>query len=64
MHNWDYIKNADFKADEGWYLERLLTYGTNGEKIDQVMLRKNFEKIRIPQYTRKFLALLLWNEPF
>ena len=59
MHNWDYPKTPDLKVNEAWYLERLLTYGTGGEKIDRAMLERNFAQLKIPEYTRVFLELLL-----
>lgn len=64
MHNWDYPKTEDLIKNKVWYLERLLTFGLNGEKIDKELLEKNFEKIKIPEDTRAFLELLLWNKPF
>lgn len=64
MHNWDYPKNIDAQKNEVWYLERLLTYGLGGEKIDRKMLERNFDTIRIPDATRAFFELLLWNKPF
>lgn len=64
MHNWDYPKTKKLKNNEVWYLERLLIYGLNKEKIDRGMLERNFNKIKIPDNTRAFLELLLWNKPF
>ena len=56
MHNWDYPKTKNLKNNEVWYLERLLTYGLNKEKINREMLERNFNKIKIPDNTRTF-----WN---
>lgn len=64
MHNWDYPKDTKLKENEVWYLERMLTYGLNGEKIEREMLLRNFDKIKIPDDTRKFLELIIWNKPF
>lgn len=64
MHNWDYPKNHYLKQDEVWYLERLLTHGITDEKIDRAMLERNFDVIKIPENTRIFFELLLWNKPF
>ena len=64
MHNWDYPKTKNLKDNEAWYLERLLIYGLNKEKINRAMLERNFNKIKIPDNTRAFLELLLWNKPF
>lgn len=64
MHNWDYPNTEELKQDEVWYLQRLLTYGLGGEKIDRKMLLRNFDAIKIPEDTRVFFELLLWNKPF
>mgnify|MGYP001573731776 CR=1 FL=1 len=64
MHNWDYNKTADFQHNPVWYLDRLLTYGLNGQKISEDILRANWDKIKIPETTRMFLELLLWDKPF
>lgn len=64
MHNWDYPNNIDAQKNEVWYFERMLTYGLGGEKIDRAMLERNFDKLKIPETTRAFFELLLWNKPF
>ena len=62
MYNWDYPKTA--KQDIRWRLERLCTYGLNNEKIDKKLLQDNLLQLRIPDNTRAFLELILWNKPF
>ena len=66
MHLWDYPKNTKMKEDEEWYLERVLTYGLDGEKLNIDMVKRNWEKIkaRIPNNTRAFFELLIWGKPF
>ena len=64
MHNWDYDQKTVDKADVIWKLERLLNYGLAGEKINQKELEENFNKIKIPENTRAFLELLIWNKQF
>lgn len=64
MHNWDYIKTENLQNNPAWYLGRLLTYGLNGQKINKEMLEANWDKIKIPETTRMFLELLLWDKPF
>lgn len=64
MHNWDYPRDPALTQNEGWYLERLLTYGIGDEKIDRAALERNFDTIKIPDHTRAFFELLLWNKPF
>lgn len=64
MHNWDYPKQKNIKKDDKWFLERALTYGPGGEKIDKDALKRHFKDLRIPEHTRAFFELLLWNKPF
>ena len=64
MHNWDYPRDEAMIHNEIWYLERLLTHGITNEKIDRAMLERNFDAIKIPEHTRAFFELLLWNKPF
>ncbi len=66
-HVWDYSKEAYQKqaaANPAWHLERLLTYGAGGEKLDKNLLLKHFNALHIPENTRVFFELLLWNKPF
>lgn len=64
---WDY-NQAEFdkqaKADPVWFLERLINYGLNGQKIDRKILEKYLPKLKIPENRRAFLELLLWNKSF
>ncbi len=62
MYNWDYPKTKEH--DVRWKLERLCTYGLHGEKIDRALLEEHLAQLRIPENTRAFLELLLWNKPF
>lgn len=64
MHNWDYEKNIKIEERPIWYLERLLNYGLNGEKINRKLLEQYFNQIKIPEKTRVFLKLILWNQLF
>ena len=64
MHNWDYPRNNNQQTDEIWRLERLLQYGLGGEKIDRALLEENFKMLHIPDNTKAFLELLLWNKAF
>ena len=64
MHNWDYQKTRDQNTDPVWYLERMLTYGLGEEKLDRALLERHFTEIKIPEDTRAFFELLLWNKPF
>ena len=64
MHNWDYPADQQIKQNEVWYLERLLTHGITNEKVNRAMIERNFHAIKIPEHTRAFFELLLWNKPF
>ena len=64
MHNWDYPKHTDMPKDEKWRLERLLQYGIGNEKINRAVLEQNFNTLHIPDHTKAFLELLLWNKAF
>ncbi len=64
MHNWDYPKTERLKENKKWYLERALTYGLDGEKLNRKLVEKHLKNIKIPDDTRAFLELLLWDKPF
>ncbi|MBI4272785.1 hypothetical protein HY621_02960 [Candidatus Uhrbacteria bacterium] len=68
MHLWDYqkTKKKTLKKDEIWYLRRMLTYGLNGDKLDEKMVKRNWHEIKdtIPPNTRAVLELLIWDKPF
>lgn len=68
MHLWDYAKTKKktLQKNEAWYLRRALTYGLNGEKLDEKMVRRNWETIKdtIHPNTKAVLELFLWDKPF
>lgn len=64
MHNWDYPKNQNLKKNEIWHMERVLCFGLAGEKIDRKALVRHFDRLKIPENTKTFLKLLLWDKPF
>ena len=64
MHNWDYPKTRNEKTDPIWYLERVLTYGLGDEKLNRKLLKQHFTDLKIPEHTRHFFELLLWQKPF
>ncbi len=65
MHNWDYPKTIEAEPhNEKWRMERLLTFGLTNEKIDRVALERNFHSLAMPDDTRAFLELLLWDRVF
>ena len=64
---WDYTNEEYQKqatADQAWRLERMINYGTDGEKIDRKLLERYLPQLHIPDNRRAFLELLVWNKPF
>lgn len=64
---WDYTNEEYQKqatADPVWRLERMINYGTNGEKINRKLLERYLPQLNIPDNRRAFLELLVWNKPF
>lgn len=64
---WDYTKAAykkQAKKDPVWHLERLINYGLHGEKLNPKLLKQHFDKLKIPEDRKTFLALLLWRKRF
>lgn len=64
---WDYDKNEynkQAKADQKWHLERLINYGLNTEKLEKGLLEHYLPKLNIPENTRAFLELLVWDKKF
>ncbi|MEK7553191.1 MAG: hypothetical protein AAB504_00655 [Patescibacteria group bacterium] len=67
MNIWDYdIKKADQNAEQFiiWKLERLINYGLGNEKINENLLKKYWDKIKMPENTRIFFEFLLWGKHF
>ena len=64
---WDYKQrdvDIQAQADPAWELERFLNYGTENKKLDRATLEKYLPLIKIPQQTRDFLTLILWNKKY
>ncbi len=64
---WDYTADAyatQAQHDPVWALERLITFGLHGTRIDRTLLKQYIGQLRIPDDRRAFLDLLLWNRPF
>lgn len=67
MNVWDYdIKTVDQNTEQFiiWKLERLINYGLGDEKLDVNLLKKYWDKIKMPENTKSFLELLLWGKHF
>ncbi len=64
---WDYTKIEEAKqaaADPKWFLERLINYGLNGQKIDRAALERYLFELNIPHDRRAFLEAILWDKNF
>lgn len=64
---WDYFKKDAGKqaeSDPVWKLERMILYGTDGQKLNREQLAKYLPQLNIPEDRRAFLELLVWNKPF
>jgi hypothetical protein len=64
---WDYTDHAFAKqaqADNLWFLERKINYEEDGVRLDRYLVKTHFDRLRIPDDRKAFLALLLWNKPF
>ena len=67
MNVWDYdIKKADQNTEQFivWKLERLINYGLGDEKINENLLKKYWDKIKMPENTRILFDFLLWGKHF
>lgn len=68
MYNWsvdeEQMKKADPEKYEIWKLEQMINYGEPGEKLNERLVRKHWDKIRTrvdPAY-RTYLEFLLWPQ--
>jgi hypothetical protein len=63
MRNWS-TDTAELKKDKKkyaiWRLEQMVNFGLDGEKISRAELIKFWPNLKIDEYKKKFLALLLW----
>ncbi len=66
MYNWSVDEEAFKKADpEGhaiWRLEQMINYGLGGEKLNEALVRKHWEKLYLDSPTKHYLEFLLWPE--
>jgi hypothetical protein len=66
MYNWS-VDEKKFKKEDPagykiWKLEQMINYGEAGEKLNEKLVRKNWEKIKnnLDPLYREFLEFLLW----
>lgn len=66
MYNWSVDEEAFKKADpegyEIWRLEQMINYGLGGEKLNEALVRKYWEKFYLDAPTKHYLEFLLWPE--
>lgn len=65
MYNWSVDEKAFKKEDpEGyriWRIEQMINYGLGGEKLDEKLVKKYWQRLFMDEPTRKYLKFLLWN---
>jgi len=66
MYNWSVDEKQFREADpEGyriWKIEQMVNWGLNGEKLDERMLKKYWDKLFLDPVKRSYLQFLLWPE--
>ena len=64
MYNWSVdeaqFKKADPEGYQIWRLEQMINYGLAGEKLNEKMVRKYWDKLYLDPPTRAYLKFLLW----
>ena len=64
---WDYTKEEaqkQAKQDPLWQLERLLTYGLEGNRVKQADLVRFLPELKLTKERKAFLELLVWDKRF
>lgn len=66
MYNWS-VDEKKFKKEnpEGykiWRLEQMINWGLGGEKLDEKLVRKYWEKLFMDSLTKKYFEFLLWSK--
>ncbi len=67
MHNWSVdTKELEKNPEEFsvWKLEQMINFGTDGEKIRVVELKKYWDKLVLDRNKKRFLGFLLWGKKF
>ena len=68
MYNWS-IDEKKFKKEdpEGykiWKLEQMINWGLGGEKLNEKLVKKYWEKLFLDPESKNFLEFLLWPKKF
>lgn len=67
MYNWS-TNEEDLKKDpeyyRQWELEQLINFGLGERKLDAVLLKKYWGKLRIDPARRRFLGFLIYGNKY
>ena len=70
MYNWsvdeEKLKKEDPVGYKLWRLEQMINYGTDGEKLDEIEVKKAWPKIkdRLDPYKARLIEFLLWGKQY
>lgn len=66
MYNWSVdekqFKKADPEGYQIWRLEQMINWGLGGEKLNERLVRKYWNKLYLDEPTRRYLKFLLWPQ--
>jgi len=65
MYNWSVDETQLKKYPEQyaiWKLEQMINWGLGGEKLDEILLRKYWDKLYLDPIKRRYIEFLLWPE--
>jgi hypothetical protein len=65
MYNWDYnLKETNKKDPEyiRWQIQRQINYGLGNTKLNPVLVKKHWTKLKIDPAKKQYLARLLWQK--
>ena len=63
MYNWSVdLKKLGNTSDEAkiWRLEQAINFGLNGQKLDKMIVKRFWQRLRLDPQRKRFLKLLLW----
>lgn len=65
MYNWNVdLSSVNKKTQEYriWYLNQLINFGLNGEKLDLNEVKRNWNELSLDPKRKVFLRFLIWNK--
>ena len=63
MYNWSVdLKKLGNTSEEAkiWRLEQAINFGLNGQKLDKMIVKRFWQRLRLDPQRKRFLKLLLW----